>query len=425
MTRLCALLSLCLVASCWPGWDFICDPTPSREHRIEDLRVLAIVVDQPSVLLPPGLLYDDAPAAEPLEVRIAPRVFDPRGGGPIDVTISICPSSAAFVGAGPPCPAGSTSLGSSRATADATAPFGPVPGLDLTMTLDAALARELYRDAGVPDGTLGVAFFQIVVSVSRSVDGRVERESAYLPWFAQLDALSPDMPATRLDALLAAEGAIHCESGAVDGCTLTDQPGCGDGVVTRPESCEPPGAPGCDEFCTATDPCLVVAGGGVCLLPPVLPPAAALRGLSFSQAGAGFLPNTEPDVPRDGAIEIELGQPRYLSPVISIDDVVPTLQVSWQPNPQCAAGSPGARARLQCDGGFPANVSFRFYVGDGAAELVAPGDPTTGFYGNGGYEAIAVAFADGTPPGTTEPLLVVISTDRGAMDTAVFTLVAR
>ena len=39
-------------------------------------------------------------------------------------------------------------------------------------------------------------------------------------------------------------------------------------------------------------------------------------------------------------------------------------------------------------------------------------------------EAVAVAFDEDTPAGTEEPLVVVIAGDRGAMTSAVFTLVA-
>ncbi|OGQ10716.1 MAG: hypothetical protein A2138_09380 [Deltaproteobacteria bacterium RBG_16_71_12] len=428
MKRSLALLSLCLLASCWPGWDFICDPTPSREHRVEDLRVLAIEVDQPNVLVPPGLLFDEAPAAEPVEVRVAPRAFDPRGGGPIDVTFSVCAANAFFTVAGPPCPVGARSFGSQRVEADLSAPLGPVPDLEATLTLDAELTRELYRQAGFPAGALGVLQLQLVVGVSRAIDGRVERESAYLPWFVQLDALSIDMPTAPLQALLQAEGALACDPGAPDACSFDVEPVCGDGVVTRPETCEPPGAEGCDEYCFATDQCAAAVGGsGVCLRPPVLPPVPHIAGLMFAEAGNGFFTNADPDVERGGAIEVTVGRPRYLSPAVQIDEVTPTLQRTWPASGACAEGTPGASARLQCDEGYPATVTFRFYVGDGAAELVAPGDATTGFWGNqgGGYEAAAVAFADGTAAGTEEPLVVVIASDRGAMDTAVFTLVAR
>lgn len=278
----------------------------------------------------------------------------------------------------------------------------------------------------MPDGTLGVLFFELVVSVSRSVDGRVERESAFLPWFFQLDALSPDMPAARLEALVAAEGARVCGLDPIDGCTLAEEARCGDGVVTQPESCEPPGSEGCDDFCNAIDPCVVSFGGAVCVKPPVLPAQPTLSGLAFSQAGAGFVVNEAPDILPGGVIEVPVGERVFLAPAVAIEDLMPTLQWVFPPNPACGPETPGARAQLQCDNGFPSTVTFRFYLGDGAAELVAPADPTNGYYGNtSGYEAVAVAFADGTAAGSEEPLLVVIANDRGAMGTAVFTLSAR
>lgn len=425
MKRTLALLSLLLLASCWPGWDFLCDPTPSREHRVEDLRVLAIENDTPNVLVAPGLLFDEAPAVEPIAVRIAPRVFDPRGGGPIDVAIAVCASNAFGMGAGPPCPAGSRTLASVRTEADADAPLGALPDLERTVLLDTSLVRELYAEAGVPDGTLGVVFFELVVSVSRSVEGRVERESAFLPWFFQLDALSPDMPAARLDALLEAEGARVCGLDPIDGCTLAEEPRCGDGVVTQPESCEPPGSEGCDQSCYASDECVASMGGAVCVMAPVLPALPTLAGLAFSQAGAGFVVNEAPDILPGGVIEVPVGERVFLTPAVAIEDMLPTLQWVFPPIPACGPETPGARAQLRCDSGYPSTVTFRFYLGDGAAELVAPADPTSGYYGNSGYEAVAVAFADGTAAGSEEPLLVVIASDRGAMGTAVFTLSAR
>ncbi len=427
MTRTLALLALLLVGSCWPGWSFICDPTPSREHRVEDLRVLALEVDEPTVLVPPGLLFDDAPAAAPLEVTIVPRVFDPRGGGPIDVTFSVCAALGSFAVGGAPCPDGSRSLGSRRVEADGSAPLGPVQDLRATLTLDRALTQALYREAGFPDGALGLVQLQLVVGVSRAVDGRVERESASLPWFVQLDARSPDLPPATLLRLLDAEGALLCDEGAPDACSFDLEPVCGDGEVQQPETCEPPGSEGCDEYCYALDPCATSVGSaGVCLRAPVLPTRPALTGLVFAQAGDGFSPNAEPDVEPGGVIELDVGTSRYLSTAVAVGDEVPTWQATWPGWDGCADDTPGARAYLQCDQGFGTTVTSRFYIADGAAELVAPGDPVSGFWGNqSGWEAVAVAFVDGTPAGTEEPLVVVIASDRGAMDTAVFTLRAR
>lgn len=393
MKRTLSLLSLLLLASCWPGWDFVCDPTPSREHRVEDLRVLALEVDAPTVLVPPGLLYDDAPAAEPLTVHLAPRVYDPRGGGPIDVRVAVCPAAVFGGSTGAPCPDGARALASFSVDADANAPLGAVGGLEMDVTVDAALVRALYAEAGFAEGSLGVVPFRWVVGVSRTVDGRVERESAYLPWLLQLDALAADMPAARLGALLQSEGAMLCDvPGAANACSTPEEPACAD----------------------------------VCLLPPVLPPRVELAGLSPASAGAPPLINETPALRPGDAIDVEVGQLVWLTAVINVGDEVPTLQWVFPMGELCPEDEDPARGHLQCDMGFPPTLTTRFYVGDGAADLVAPGDPTTGYWGNqGGYEAVAVAFTEGTPPGTEESLLVVMATDRDAMGTAVFTLVAR
>lgn len=391
MRRALSLLSLLMAASCWPGWDFACDPTSSGEHRVEDLRVLALEVDPPNVLLAPGLLFDDAPAAEAVTVHVAPRVFDPRGGGPIDVSLSVCAATPFSPRMGAPCTEGARQLASLRAEADADAPLGEVPGLEVDFVLDGELTRALYAEAARPEGSLGVQLFEIVLSVSRRVDGRVERESAYVPWFVQLDALAAQMPAERLFALLDLEHTILCAGAEGDGCATQETPGC-----------EP-----------------------VCLVPPVLPPQPALTGLNRAAASAGYAINEEADFAPGGTIAVPLRERLYLTPVIAIGEDTPTLQWSFQSMGQCAEDPAEGLTRLQCNSGFPANLAARFYVGDGTAELVAPGDPTSGYWGNqGGREAVAVAFDEGTPPGTRETLVVVIASDRGAMDSAVFTLVA-
>lgn len=391
MRRVLSLLLLCLSASCWPGWSFACDPTPAGEHRVEDLRVLALEVDRPNVLVAPGLLFGDAPAADAVPVHVAPRVFDPRGGGPIDVSLSLCAATPFAPRMGAPCPDGARQLASFRAEADADAPLGEVPGLEVDFALDAELARALYAEAGQPEGSLGVQLFEIVVSVSRRVDGRVERESGYVPWFLQLDALAADMPAARLFALLDEEHAMLCAGGEGDGCATQELPGC--------------------------DP--------VCLVPPILPPLAELAGLKRSEQLGPYAINEEPEFAPGSSITVARGARLFLAPVIAIGEDTPTLQWSFKAVGQCAEDPAEGAMRLQCNSGFPANVAARFYVGDGAAELVAPGDPTSGYWGNeGAREAVAVAFDEGTPPGTQEPLVVVIASDRGAMDSAAFTLVA-
>ena len=391
MKRTLALLSLLMAASCWPGWDFACDPTSSGEHRVLDLRVLALEVDRPNVLLAPGLLFNDAPAAEAVTVQVVPRVFDPRGGGPIDVSLSVCAATPFSPRMGAPCPDGARQLASLRADADAASPLGEVAGLEVDFTLDHELARALFAEAGRPEGSLGVQLFEIVLSVSRRVDGRVERESAYVPWFVQLDALSGAMPAERLFTLLDVEHAMLCAGAEGDGCATQEIPGC-----------EP-----------------------VCAVPPVLPPVPALTGLNRSVASGGYAINEEADFPPGGTIGVPVRERLYLTPVIAIGEDTPTLQWSFLAAGQCAEDPPEGATRLQCNSGFPANLAARFYVGDGAADLVAPGDPTSGYWGNqGAREAVAVAFDEDTPAGTEEPLVVVIAGDRGAMTSAVFTLVA-
>lgn len=414
-----------LSSSCWPGWDFLFDQTPSREHRLEDLRVLGAALEPAAVAVPPALVLADAAEPPPLELTVRPFVFDPRGGD-VEIGVRLCAHADPFLPCVPTA-ADVPSFGGSF-PADASDPLGRVDVVT-TLALDRAAVRALYAEAGVEPLSLQTVALDVVMDVSRTVDGRRERESAVLAVMMTLDAFGRGLPGDVRDAVLAEANAIDCTGLENDGCfpRLLDypvEPICGDLILEFGEQCDPPDGATCDERCQALDVCFAELSP-VCLQ-PLKNARPQLAGLRITEQSA-FPTDEPPDVLPGEVIRVAPAQSVFVMPA-GTEALIESYQTSF---PQgCPPDSPAGAVTLSC--GHLELVSWRAYVLDGAAELTAPVDETGAYVGNvpGGFSdtgfaaPVGVSFRDGTAAGTREPLIVVLADGRGGMDLQVFTLEA-
>ena len=312
MRALVAVVVVALASSCWPGWATILDQRPSTEHIVEDLRVLAIVVEPAGVVLPPAVVVADDDAA--VEIVARPAIFDPRPG-PIDVTVLlgvvVPPSPTSFLPSAP-APTALPSVAPVELRVDAPGvgvdPTGALPPIEARFVLDGAALREAYALRGEAAGALAPVSLAVVVRVRREELFAVETETATVAFDVRVDPRPAAWPPALADAragALASAHATECDEEEQLQCFADDDvpppaelPAfCGDGLVTGDETCDPPGEGACpfncgsvcgdgqrqegeacdwalDEGCTQScepDPC---SGGSfptppVCLLTPV------------------------------------------------------------------------------------------------------------------------------------------------------------
>lgn len=447
MRRAPVVFSVCAALAstgCWPGWDFLFDQTPSREHRVEDARVLSVSLEPASLVLSPAFLATGQGGAAPAlpTLRIRPAIFDPRGGD-IDVDIAVCVAAPTvsfdgFASVGP-CEA-VAEAGSFHATltvpvdgdgdpdADPAQRLGQLE-IDETFELSHEAIVALFAAAGVPPTQVGGIRPSVVVNISRVFDGRRERERAELPFRIQVD---PEGEGAT-PALFTDSNVLDCREIENDGCFPTDVPAaeCGNGVVEVPEQCDPPDdGVTCFEGCFAADVC-AVAPQPVCVSLPVVPNtrpviASLLVADELNFEDGGLDPDDAEQIDVGGVIALRPGQPRFLA-LPDMFSLAESRQLSFVDASFCPPGSPGAsRAALQC-GAFPEEMNARWYIADGRAELGSSFDGLAGFgaFFNPTFgEPIGVMFSEGTPVGTREPLVVVLADGDGGMDIATFTLAA-
>jgi hypothetical protein len=414
------LLATCAVApltgaGCWPGWDFLFDVTPSREHRVEDLRVLAVKLEPASIVFTPAFAAGDEDRE--FALRVQPVLFDPRGGD-IDVDISLCVS--ANDGFSPCSSLPGSEVVRTTVTARTEDPLGIVE-LDESFTLSRALIVSMFESAGVSPTSIGGINAGVVVNVGRTFNGKRERERAELLFPVEVDPFG----AGTSPALFEASGAVDC-TGEPEGTCFIDggeESVCGDGVVEGFEQCDPPEEGVCDEGCFAFDFCQA-APTPVCVSPVAVNTSPAITGALVVDEG-GTLPGPESlRVDVGGVIELTPGVPRFVT-VESPQLVNPEVFQPAFAQTFCPEGSPGRRTFLEC-GLLPEELNTRVYIADARAELVGS-IPEEGFFGNPqfGGGSTGVMFAADTPSGTREPLVLVLSDGAGGMDLALFTLEAR
>ncbi len=408
----CALAPF-VTGSCWPGWDFLFDVTPSREHRVEDLRVLAIRLEPASVVFSPNFARD---GGDPFTLRVNPVLFDPRGGD-IDIEVSLCVASGDFFS---PCASIGGDVVRRTVTADANDVLGIVE-MEETFTLTHDTIVDLFDAAGVAPTSIGGVRAGVVVNVSRAFDGKRERERAELLFPVEVDPFG----AGSTPEIFTESGVADCRDEPEGTCSpgAVDEPVCGNGVVEAPfEQCDPPDGSTCDEGCFAFDFCQAAAAP-VCIEPVAVNTRPLITGALLSD-DVDFIPDDPPRVDVGGVIELTPGVPRFVL-IESLAFTEPeTAQPAFAEN-FCPEGSPGRRTFFEC-GLLPEQVNQRVYISDQRAELVglSPDEP---FFGNPqfGPGSVGVMFAADTPSGTREPLVLVLSDSDGGMDLALFTLEAR
>jgi hypothetical protein len=409
----CALAGPLATASCWPGWDFLFDQTPSREHRVEDLRVLAIELEPASIVFTPTFARD---GGAPFTLQVRPVIFDPRGGD-IDVDVSLCFTNNDGIS---PCASIGGEVVRRTVTASSDDPLGIVE-LDETFTISHEVIVDLFDVAGVPITTIGGVHAGVVVNVSRVLDGKRERERAELFFPVEVDPFGEGTT----PELFAESAGDDCSDEPEDVCFpgQEQEPECGNGIVEPPfEQCDPPEPGVCDE-CFAIDFCQAAAST-ICIEPVAVNTRPLITAVFVLGNGEVFPNENTPRIEPGGTIELTPGERRFVfadSPSL----LTPELAQPAFSQTFCPEGSPGRRTSLEC-GLVPESLNQRVYVGDARAELVGsfPGEE---FFGNPqfGPAPVGVMFAADTPPGTREPLVVVLSDGDGGMDLALFTLEAR
>jgi hypothetical protein len=423
---LCAAIACAGAGACWPGWMEMFEQTPSSEHRVEDLRVLAIDVEPASITVPAALAYSDDGAS--LELSITPRIFDPRGGT-IELGVSLCGSRDRFT----QCSGGGIAVTQRTVQAHGARPLGPVDET-VRVTLTRAQLAQLWADVEVEFPSLIPITVLINVSVVREVDGVTEREVAVLPLEARvnpLDALVPneDLRAVSLTRCASLDEDLQCGGTQVTAV-------CGDDEIGPGEACDPPVIDMCSDVCQSVAFC------------PSQLPALCARAATPNQRPliAGLIESSDLFVP---VFDVE---PDYL-PGARIPtqrgarlSIVPVLRSADQELRALSQGAafegfgPGDTPLPVDDGAtddegygcaplpsftcpMPESLSTRFYIADGDAEIVAPSDEAGSYIGNSGGHAGVTLFV-GDEAGEV-PLVIVVSDGAGGMSVASFTLDVR
>lgn len=409
------VVALATGGGCWPGWDFLFDQTPSREHRVEDMRVLAVAADPASILVPPSFLDG---TGDPLVLDVAPAIFDPRGGD-IDVGIRICPHS---IRTPVPCAEADPHVVlphfDATATADPRVSLGTAP-VNAQLALTTADVRALFVGVGLRSTSVLPVPVDVVVNVARILDGKRESETAFITLTMQLDSVA--LPAAQADALVHDAGGVNCTPAQAGlGCTGGGASTCGNGVIEGDETCDPPVADACAPSCQALDRC-AAARAPVCFVPPTTLHRSRILG-AFANDSEGAAPADGEHIDIGGTIAVPAGG-RFLVPDFQIDDGSALLQSSFF-EPDCAPGTRGAVPQLACS---RSDINtWRAYIADGHAELIAPANPDKTFVGNSFLTTpVGVAFTKDTPAGTREPFVFVLVDDYGGMDVATFTIEAQ
>lgn len=297
-SALLALVALALAQGCVLEWvDYFSKLTQlgtgTGEHRVLDLRVLAIEAAPAELRYPLAFLDESADGSSgTLALRVEPFVYEPRGGD-VDIAWSVCARQSSSLYGAPPL----DSLGdascldadeAARFTGDVATslaplttvvkasdePGGRLPGLERTLYVDGPALRALLAIAEADLSEEARTSMQrhlellVVLRVSRVWLGTPEDE-----WAVLAVPVAPDLanaePA-RLEAFLDEHDAELCEPDTTRDCTdpaqVFEPPEdfelppdatmeCGNGVLEWFEQCDPPLAGSCTEACMLDNIC--------------------------------------------------------------------------------------------------------------------------------------------------------------------------
>ena len=386
-------------SGCWPEWAKLFDVTPSREHRVEDLRVLGIRAE-------PAAFYvgRDGSAGD---VVITPFIYDPRGGE-ITMRIGLCALPSVFDS----CVDVPIEVRSASLIANGQHPLGRVDDAVTTLRLGPADVQELVALttaslSGVP------IFVTVVVDVTRPGADPAERERATLTLPLRLDPSRVDDVSQDPGVRLCVDPADPVENAVCLGEAL---PGlCGDAVVDAGESCDPPDGALCSAECLSSDPCAVF-GSPPCLerLPANMPPRIVgfdtdpgEEDFALRVADQGF------DVVAGGAIEFTRGQTLRFGPVVDVEGAFDPVQDFFPPSfdRRCEALLTAACPTFEVP-------SVRFYVRDGRFDL----EVNTGGAVNETGNTIAELSVGEDTEAKDEVVVVVVSDSRGGLDVVELTV---
>ncbi|MDP2344189.1 MAG: hypothetical protein Q8O67_24740 [Deltaproteobacteria bacterium] len=388
-------------AGCWPDWAKLFDTTPSREHRVEDLRVLAIRAEPAAFTV----ALDGTVA----DVVVTPAIYDPRGGQ-VTMHIGVCGPPSVFRS----CTEIPVDVRTADLDVDATHPLGRVRDTATTIRLTADDVRALLLPSA---SQLSVVPLQVsvVVDVSRRGAGDlIERERATLSLPLRLDPRT----ATAIDderVRLCADPADPRENGLCLGIGVAGT--CGDGVVDDNESCDPPDGDRCRDDCVSRDPCARV-GPVPCLerLPPNLPPR--ITGFDTDPERELFTLHTSAegmaDVAAGGLVVASRGGTIRFAPIVDVDGAFDLLQEFPLPS---FDGRCGVQVRGGCAGQEAPSV--RFYARDGRFDFLVR---NTGIPVNESGNTIGELAIKDTAETRDEVVVVVVSDGRGGLDFAELTL---
>jgi hypothetical protein len=402
------------------------EQTPSSEHRVEDLRVLAVDVEPASITVPAALAY--ASEGESLSLSLSPRIFDPRGGA-IEMSVSLCASRDRFA----QCSGDGIAVTQRTVQAQGARPLGPVDET-LRVTLTRAQLAQLWADVEVEFPSLIPITVLINVSVVREVDGFTEREVAVLPLEARVDPLDALVPDEDLRAVSLTRCASLDEDVPCGGTQVTAV--CGDDEIGPGEACDPPMIDSCSDTCQS-----------VAFCPSQLPALCARAAMpnqrpliaGLIESSELYVPvfDVEPDHLPGARIPTQRGARLSIVPVLrSADQELRALSqggafegfgpgdtplpVEDGASEDVSAGCPPLQG-FTCP--MPESLSTRFYIADGDAEIVAPSDEAGNYLGNyGGHVGVTLFVGD---EAGEVPLVIVVSDGAGGMSVASFTLDVR
>lgn len=281
-----ALLALASSTGCileWVEWVQTLSTlgTAGDEHRVQDLRVLAIEAEPAELRYRLGVFEEGGDALPPLTLSLEAFAYDPRGGE-IQTTLQLCPKEAEvgrfFNGAVIDFSAcvGGEELGGLEPEvaaalapidrvldADPTLPAGRIDGLTWRYVLTPAAQRAMLARAGVTDPVLHDVNVQVVLRVSREFAGQRETEWAVLPISMRADLLAAGDEELVERALEEEERIICLPSDPQRDCIEPawippPVPGpseCGDEIVEGEEQCDPPDGLFCDDACQLLNVC--------------------------------------------------------------------------------------------------------------------------------------------------------------------------
>ncbi len=392
------------VSGCWSGWQTLLDTTPSKEHRIEDLRVIAIRAE-------PASFYVDADGSVP-DVVVTPFVYDPRGGA-VALQIGLC-APASF---SQPCVDVPIEVRSVVLAADEHHPLGRVTDTTATLSLTPRLLSTLLSSSSSSLSVVPVPI-TIVVDVTKPGTDPVERERATLTLPLRLDPRTVNSVSEDTAVRLCADPADPGENAV---CFGGSPPGpCGDGVVDANESCDPPDGDRCGDDCLRHDACApATRGSAPCLerLPPNEPPL--ITGFDLNPSARTFDVATSDqdvaDVDVGAVAEVEPQPSLRIAPVVDVAGAFDEVQEFFAAplEPWCESQPVAACLSREAP-------SLRFYVPDGPFDLVAaePNQPVN----QSGNAQAELAIPRAARRGDEVVVVVVASDGRGGLDVAELTL---